>query len=89
MIDVITALGKKGFVSTTNDPLPLEYRGEPAIRLAISTGSKPLSQFQKSLIADQLQIPVSFFLDMVSCTKNQADYDAEIKTWLHNNRAPR
>lgn len=86
---VIEALKKKGFVQKGKDPLPLIYGKNPKIKLNLTIHSNPLIQDDKERIAEQLRINVPFFIDMVSCTKNQADYDAEIKTWLHNNRAPR
>ena len=59
----------------------LRIDGRPVVRTFVSTGTKykTLDANLIALMAKQLQIPVSFFVGLVQCSKTRDDYVAYLR----------
>ena len=75
--DVYTALKKKGFVPLNDKSKILVFKSNRSIMFK-PPFSLPILQSGKAEMAAQIEMPVSFFLDMVECKKSREDYIREL-----------
>ncbi|MCX8506062.1 MAG: hypothetical protein ORN98_05555 [Alphaproteobacteria bacterium] len=89
--DVSEALVKKGFTKQREDRHDLVFKtgGKSGNIIFMRAKYKsPLKQSAKKDIAEQLNISVAFFEDMVECHKGQNDYEAELHRYRANYARP-
>ena len=80
--DVLSNLLKKGFQKSENDQtyLILFVNGKKtSVRTKISLGAKEINDSLINLMSIQLKIEKKFFIELVTCIKNGAEYIDELE----------
>jgi len=82
-----TNLLKKGFIKKDKDHSYYYYHTidgkKTAIFTKISHGEKEINDYLISCMSKQLKVKKDFFIEFVSCTKNQIDYNTHLQKNNH------
>jgi hypothetical protein len=81
--DILTGLGKKGFVQSESDHTHLIFflnGKKTSIRTKVSHGSSEINDHLINLMSMQIKLDKKQFIDLVTCPFTLGDYLKELET---------